>query len=73
MSEDIIDSVFSFFKISKNSENRREENGKFIKTWKINTDITKDEAQIEEEEEEINQENILIAILNNIFPYYIVS
>ena len=72
MSEDIIDSVFSFFKISKNSENRREENGKFIKTWKINTDITKDEAQIEEEEE-INQENILIAILNNIFPYYIVS
>ena len=72
MSEDIIDSVFSFFKISKNSENRREENGKFIKTWKINTDITKNEAQIEEEEE-INQENILIAILNNIFPYYIVS
>ena len=72
MSEDIIDSVFSFFYILKNSENRREENGKFIKTWKINTDITKDEAQIEEEEE-INQENILIAILNNIFPYYIVS
>ena len=72
MSEDIIDSVFSIFKITKNSENRREENGKFIKTWKINTDITKDEAQIEEEEE-INQENILIAILNNIFPYYIVS
>lgn len=49
MSKEIISSAYSFSRLSEDSENTREENGKFIKTWRINTNTIVNEAQIEEE------------------------
>ena len=60
--KDIIESAFSFSDIKDIEPKEKQDGSKFIRTWQINANIIENEAQIEKEEEEINQEDIPIAI-----------
>lgn len=59
MSEEIVNSAFSFSDLLGLTLREKSKNNKFIKTWKINTNNIESEIQ---NEEETNQENSSIAI-----------